>query len=236
VSEIGNPSVVVQRLAGCPTGEAELVGVTGDEDNRGNQAARSAVAFESLSYLKLDEIYSMKGATAAEVEVVGTCVYYYLSEAGHDARSRIGRITVFLCSVRRLFLRLGAPGRRAVSDSTSGMWALPRVWRRKRFIVQRPLVGGPVRIWIANSQIAVRMLQFSYVDVRRRRSDDLRQRHPGSEEQRGRGLARNTLLSWQASRQRSRVAGSEHKIGQESDKCSYGHCAMRGSGSLADRL
>lgn len=35
-----------------------------------------------------------KGATAAEVvEVVGTCVYYYLPEAGHDARSRIGRTT-----------------------------------------------------------------------------------------------------------------------------------------------
>jgi hypothetical protein len=61
------------------------------------------------------------------------------------------------------------------------MWALPRVWRRKRFIVYSPLVGDPARIWIASSQIAVRMLQFSYVDVRRRRSDRLRQRHPGCE-------------------------------------------------------
>lgn len=151
----------------------------------------------------------------------------------HEAA--LGESLCFLCSVRRLSLRLGAPGRRAVSDSTSGMWALPRVWRRERFIVQRPLVGGPVRIWIASSQIAVRMLQFSYVDVRWIRSDDLRQRQPGSEDRFGRGLARNTLSSWQASRQRSRVAGSEHKIGQESDKCSYGHCAKRGSGSLADR-
>jgi hypothetical protein len=62
------------------------------------------------------------------------------------------------------------------------MWALPRVWRRERFIVWSPLVGDPARIWIASSQIAAQMLQFSYVDVRRRRSDKLRQRHPGSEE------------------------------------------------------
>jgi hypothetical protein len=154
--------VVVQHPAGCPTVAAEQAGAVVDEDNLGNLAARSAVAFESPSYLKLNEIRLRKGATAAEVEVVGTCVYYYLPGAGHDARSRIGRITVFLCSVRRLFFRLGAPGRRAVWDRTSGMWALPRVWRREKFIVQRPLVGGPVpvRIWIASSQIAVRINQL----------------------------------------------------------------------------
>jgi hypothetical protein len=121
VNEIGNPSVVVQRLAVCPTARAELVGVIVCEDNLGSPAARSAEAFEFRSYLKLDEIEPTRGATAAEEEVVGTCVYYYLSGAGHDARSRIGRVTVFLCPVRRLSHRLGASGRRAVSDSTSGM-------------------------------------------------------------------------------------------------------------------
>lgn len=121
VNGTGNPSVVVQRLAVCPTARAELVGVIAGEDNPESPAAKSAVAFEFRSYLKLDEIESTKGATAAAEEVVGTCVCYYLSGAGHDARSRIGRVTVFLCPVRRLFHRLGASGRRAVSDSTSGM-------------------------------------------------------------------------------------------------------------------
>lgn len=99
-------------------------------------------------------------------------VYYYLPGPGHDARSRIGSTT--LCSVRRLFFELG--GRQGVVQCWTGRQEcghLPRVWRRERFIVQRPLVGDPVRIWIANSQIAARMLQFSNVDVRRRRSDTL---------------------------------------------------------------
>jgi len=98
VSEIGNPSVVLQHLAVCLTAGAELVGVVVGEDNPKIPAARSAVAFEFRSYLKLNEMNSTEGATAAEVEVVGTCVYYYLSEAGHDARGRIGRITVYLVS------------------------------------------------------------------------------------------------------------------------------------------
>jgi hypothetical protein len=34
-------------------------------------------------------------AAAEEVEVVGTCVYYYLAGPGHDARSRIGMRFVF---------------------------------------------------------------------------------------------------------------------------------------------
>jgi hypothetical protein len=75
--------------------EVELAEVVVGADSRESPAARSAAASEFLSCLKLNEIYSMKGATAAEVEVVGTCVYYYLPEAGHDARSRIGSTTVF---------------------------------------------------------------------------------------------------------------------------------------------
>jgi hypothetical protein len=62
-----------------------------------------------------------------------------------------------LCSARRLFLRLGAPGCRAVLDRTSGMQTLPQVWRHERFIVSCALVGDPVDIWIASGQIAVRV-------------------------------------------------------------------------------
>jgi hypothetical protein len=69
------------------------VGVICGGDSRESPAARSAAASESLSCLKLDEIYLMEGATAAEVEVVGTCVYYYLRVAAQDARSRIGSTT-----------------------------------------------------------------------------------------------------------------------------------------------
>ena len=70
-NEIGNPSAVVQRLAVCPTAGAELVGVIVGEDNPETPAASSAVTFEFRSYLKLSEIDSTKGATAAEVEVEG---------------------------------------------------------------------------------------------------------------------------------------------------------------------
>jgi hypothetical protein len=179
VSEIGSRSVVVQRLAEYPA-VGERAGAVAGGDSRGNPEAKSEAASESLSCLQRSERCWTEGATAAEVEVVGTCVYYYLPEAGHDARSRIGTKTCVQfggsCS------DWGRQGVVQCRTGTSGMWALPRVWRRKRFIVYSPLVGDPARIWIASSQIAVRMLQFSYVDVRRRRSDRLRQRHPGSEE------------------------------------------------------
>jgi hypothetical protein len=156
--------VVVQRLVGCRAAEAQ-VGVIGDGDSRGSPAARSEAASEFLSYLKLNEIYLMEGATAAEAEVVGTCVYYYLPEAAHDARSRIGITTVFSSEA---LSQVGSARASCSVGQTSGMWTLPRVWRRERFIVWSPLVGDPARIWIASRQIAVRMLQFSYVDVRRR--------------------------------------------------------------------
>lgn len=147
----------------------ELVGVIVDGDSRENQAARSEVASEFLSYLKLNAVYSTEEATAAAEEVVGTCVYYYLPGAGHDARSRIGTNTCV--QFGGSFSDWERQGVVQCGTGTSGMWALPRVWRRERFIVQSPLVGDPARIWIASSQIAVRMLQISYVDVRRRRSD-----------------------------------------------------------------
>ena len=135
-----------------------------------------------------------------------------------------------LCSVRRLFFELGAPGSCAVLDRTSGMWALPRVWRRKRFIVQRALVGDPVRIWIAHRQIAVGCFnpatstlgggaQTPQTWNRRMRT----------------GVGPQRPVHWQASRQPSSGAGSEHKIGQECDKCSDGRCAMPGSECLAAR-
>jgi hypothetical protein len=58
-----------------------------------------------------------EGARAAEVEVVGTCVYYYLAGPGHDARSRIGIQVVF--GSEALF-KWGASGRGAELDRTSG--------------------------------------------------------------------------------------------------------------------
>jgi hypothetical protein len=171
--------VVVQRLAEYPA-EAERAGAGAGGGSRGNPGAKSAAASESRSYLVVGERWSTEGATAAEAEVVGTCVYYYLLEAGHDARSRIGTKTCV--PFGGSFSDWERQGVVQCRTGTSGMWALPRVWRRKRFIVCSPLVGDPARIWIASSQIAAWMLPFSYVDVRRRRSDKLRQRHPGSEE------------------------------------------------------
>jgi hypothetical protein len=141
------------------------VGVNGGGDSRESQAARSEAASEFLSYLKLSEIYLTKGATAAEVEVVGTCVYYYLPEAAHDARSRIGIYSVFSSEA---LSQIGSARASCSVGQTSGMWALPRVWRRERFIVQCPLVGD---------------------------SDNLRQRQPGSEEGRRRGLCCDTLFT-----------------------------------------
>lgn len=189
---MGNPSVVVQRLAGYPR-VGEWAGEVGDGDSRGIRAAKSEEASESLSYLKLNEMILTEGATAAQAEVVGTCVYYYLPVAGHDARSRIGTTTCV--QFGGSFSDWERQGVVQCRTGTSGMWALPRVWRRKRFIVQSSLVGEHARIWIASSQIAARMLQFSYVDVRRRRSDRLRQRHPGSEQDAGRGFDGETLSS-----------------------------------------
>lgn len=113
---------MVQRLVGS------LAGEVGGENSRGSQGARRWEVSGSQSYLEQDEKLLSEGATAAEeVEVVGTCVYYYLAGPGHDARSRIGMMFVF--SSEALF-KLGAAGSGAVLDKTSGMGALPRVWRR----------------------------------------------------------------------------------------------------------
>jgi hypothetical protein len=84
--------VVVQRLAEYPA-EAARAGAGGGGDSRDNPAAKSEAASESRSCLAVGKRWSTEGATAAEAEVVGTCVYYYLPEAGHDARSRIGTKT-----------------------------------------------------------------------------------------------------------------------------------------------
>lgn len=114
--------MVVQRLAGSPAG------AVGDGSSRESQGAKRWEVSGSRSYLEQDEKMLSEGATAAEVEVVGTCVYYYLAGPGHDARSRIGMRVVF--SSEALF-KLGATGRGAVLDKTSGVGALPRVWRRE---------------------------------------------------------------------------------------------------------
>ena len=80
-----------------------------------------------------------EGATAAaadEVEVVGTCVYYYLPGPGHDARSRIG---MHVCVQFGGSFQIGS-GREWCSvgqDVRNG--ALPRVWRREWFIVEGQL-------------------------------------------------------------------------------------------------
>ena len=89
--ETGDRTGVVQHLAGS------LAGEVGGENSRGSQGARRWEASASRSYLEQDERLLSKGAMAAaeEVEVVGTCVYYYLAGPGHDARSRIGMMFVF---------------------------------------------------------------------------------------------------------------------------------------------
>lgn len=91
--------------------------------------------------------------------------------------------------------------------------ALPLVWRHEWFIVEKPLVGDPVRIWIASSQIAAGLLEFSNGDVKvERRSDALKQRPPGKRTGCRPGRTRMHPVHWQASRQPSSVAGSEHKF------------------------
>jgi hypothetical protein len=113
VSGIGDPTVVVQHLVGF------LVGVVADEKSQESPAARRRAASAFPSYLEQREMQLSEGATAAEeVEVVGTCVYYYLPGPGHDARSRIGFTSV---SSSEALFRLGAPGSGAVLDRTSGM-------------------------------------------------------------------------------------------------------------------
>lgn len=103
---------MVQRLAGF------LAGATADGNSHGSPVARIREVSGSLSYLEEVSKSLSEGATRVEVEVVGTCVYYYLAGPGHDARSRI-RIT-FVFSSEALF-SLGAAGSSAVLDRTSGM-------------------------------------------------------------------------------------------------------------------
>jgi hypothetical protein len=75
---------------------------------------------------------SEEATTAGEVEVVGTCVYYYLAGPGHDARSRIGITFVF--SSEALF-QIGSAREWCSVGQDVRNGALPRVWRRERFIV-----------------------------------------------------------------------------------------------------
>jgi hypothetical protein len=129
--------VVVQSLAGSPAAEAERVGAVDDEGSGGSQAGRRRVTSEFPSCLEQSELYLADGAEAEEEEVVvGTCVYYYLSGPGHNARSRIGSTACVLSGGSSR--DSGCQGVVQRSDRMSGMWALPRVWRRERFIVKRP--------------------------------------------------------------------------------------------------
>lgn len=66
--------------------------VIADEDNHESREAKRGGASGFPSCLEMNESDLTEGAATAEeeVEVVGTCVYYYLS-GPHDARSRIGR-------------------------------------------------------------------------------------------------------------------------------------------------
>jgi hypothetical protein len=101
--------------------------------------------------------------------VVGTCVYFYLAGPRHDARSRIG--STACVQLGGSFRDSESQGVVQRSDRMSGMWALPRVWRRERFIVKR----APCRIpctYLDRQQADRRpSASFSYDDVRRRRSD-----------------------------------------------------------------
>ena len=109
----GDPAGVVQHL-----GES-LVGGGDDGRSRGSPVGRRREVSESPSCLKRVEEQWTEGATGEEEEeVVGTCVYCYLPEPGHDARSRIWITFVF--KLEALF-RLGASGRGAELDRTSGM-------------------------------------------------------------------------------------------------------------------
>jgi hypothetical protein len=113
VSGSGDPAGVVQHLA------ESRAGAGGDGHSRERMAGRRGGASESQSCLKEVEKQVAERATGVEEEeVVGTCVYYYLPGPGHDAGSRIGITSVF--SLEALF-RLGASGRGAELDRTSGM-------------------------------------------------------------------------------------------------------------------
>lgn len=104
---------MVQHLA------ESLVGAGGDGSSRESLEGRRREASASQSWLEEVEKRVVEGGPGVEEEeVVGTCVYYYLPEPGHDARSRIWITFVF--SLEALF-RLGASGRGAELDRTSGM-------------------------------------------------------------------------------------------------------------------
>ena len=66
---------------------AALVEGGDDTDDQGMREEEKSEAFEFRSLLEQRQ-RNLADVAAVEV-VVGTCVYYYLSAAGHDARSRI---------------------------------------------------------------------------------------------------------------------------------------------------
>jgi hypothetical protein len=75
---------------------------------------------------------SKEATTTAEEVVVGTCVYYYLAGPGHDARSRIGINFVFHFGGS---FQIGSAREWCSVGQDVRNGALPRVWRRERFIV-----------------------------------------------------------------------------------------------------
>jgi hypothetical protein len=75
-----------------------------------------------------------------------------------------------LCPVRRLFSDWE---RQRVVQCWTGRqeWGTASSVAACEVYSSMSLVGDPVRIWIASSQIVRRMLEFSNSDLRRRRSD-----------------------------------------------------------------
>lgn len=109
----GDPAGVVQRLA------ESLAGAGDDGCSRESLVGKRREVSEFRSCLKTVEKQLTEEAMGEEEEkVVGTCVYCYLPEPGHDACSRIWITFVF--KLEALF-RLGASGRGAELDRTSGM-------------------------------------------------------------------------------------------------------------------
>ena len=170
VSGKGSPSGVVQHPAGSPTVGAVRAAADVGVGNEGSLVGRRRVTSGFPSFLKQSVQSSAEGAVAVEeVVVVGTCVCCYLSRLGHDARSRIG--STACVQVGGSFRKLGCQGVVQRSDRTSGMWALPRVWRRERFIVKRAPCRRPCTYLDRQQPDRRPGASYSYVDVKRRRSD-----------------------------------------------------------------
>jgi hypothetical protein len=139
-----------------------------------------------------------------------------------------------LCPVRRLFSDWERQG---VVQCWTGRqeWGTASSVAACEVYSSMSLVDDPVRIWIASSQIVARMLEFSNCDVRRRRSDSIKQRSPGKRKDADGGGPADTLFTRKPHANRQEQPARSIKIDQDSDKCSDGRWVKCGS-ELGDQL